>query len=140
MLGETFEYVRTDKKFKFIAEQVILKFFLFKISLGLKKKSFRFLIILQFPPVMRKVAAVGLGGKMLGWKLNFGENQWKFNPLELFNWSCRNLAKNIHGINLPPVYIIYSLGSVGLINTEKWPSLAVLELNAGWFLKKLANS
>lgn len=82
LLGETYECIRDDKGFKFIAEQVMKKknsFINFcTYDMNTFTFCFRLVIIHQLVYVMLNQKILYFG-KMLELRQNFGVNQWSFN-------------------------------------------------------------
>jgi len=81
LLGETYECIRDDKGFKFIAEQVIKSNTNFCINLFFILfyfHDFRSVIIHQLVYVILNQKILYFG-KMLELRQNFGENLWSFN-------------------------------------------------------------
>lgn len=79
LLGETYECIRDDKGFKFIAEQVVaikkLFYYIFIITYIL---HFRLIITHQLVYAMLNQKILYFG-KMLELRQNFGGNRWSFN-------------------------------------------------------------
>jgi len=81
LLGETYECIRDDKGFKFIAEQVVKKYYFiifYTYNIITFTFCFRLVIIHQLVYVMLNQKILYFG-KMLELRQNFGGNRWNFN-------------------------------------------------------------